>query len=161
MAKRHERTLARRQAVQVLYSAEINDVSPDEAAENLAWVLEDGEEGVLLDYALELVKGVQEHQSEIDAYMANTSENWSILRMPIVDRSILRVALFEMMHEDKVPVSVSINEAVELAKAFGGEDESPRFVNGVLGRIARQMEGSDEVKVASGEQSGATDGTDA
>lgn len=140
MAKRHERTLARRQAVQVLYSAEINDITPDEAAENLAWVLEDSEEGVLLDYALELVKGVETHQSEIDAHLADTSENWSLLRMPIVDRSILRVALFEMLHEDKVPVSVSINEAVELAKGFGGEDESPRFVNGVLGRIARELE---------------------
>lgn len=142
MAKRHERTLARRQAVQVLYSAEINDITPDEAADNLAWVLEDGDEGLLLDYALELVQGVESNQDEIDSYLKDTSENWSLMRMPIVDRSILRVALYEMLHEPKVPVSVTINEAVELAKGFGGEDESPRFVNGVLGRIARQLETS-------------------
>lgn len=60
--------------------------------------------------------------------------------MPIVDRSILRLAAYEMMYVDDVPVSVSINEAVELAKDFGGEDESPRFVNGVLGRIAKRLE---------------------
>ena len=60
--------------------------------------------------------------------------------MPIVDRCILRLATYEMLFVDEVPVSVAINEAVELAKDFGGEDESPRFVNGVLGRIARQLE---------------------
>ena len=70
-----------------------------------------------------------------------TSENWALARMPIVDRSILRLATYEMMYVDDVPTSVTINEAVELAKDFGGEDESPRFVNGVLGRIARSMEG--------------------
>lgn len=140
MAKRHERTQARRQAVQALYSAEINDTTPVEAARSLAWVVEDENEGPLLDYAYELVQGVQDNQSEIDSYLSGTSENWSLLRMPIVDRSILRLALYEMLHEPKVPVSVTINEAVELAKAFGGEDESPRFVNGVLGRIARQLE---------------------
>ena len=64
--------------------------------------------------------------------------------MPIVDRSILRLAVYEMMFVGEVPTSVCINEAIELAKDFGGEDESPRFVNGVLGRIARRLEGSDE-----------------
>lgn len=156
MAKRHERTLARRQAVQVLYSAEINDITPDEAADNLAWVLEDSEEGPLLEYALTLVAGVEGHKAEIDSYLADTSENWSLMRMPIVDRSILRVALYEMLYETKVPVSVAINEAVELAKAFGGEDESPRFVNGVLGRIARQRCGSDaDVAAEAGSAAGA------
>lgn len=69
------------------------------------------------------------------------SENWSLARMPIVDRSILRLATFEMMYIDDVPTSVTINEAVELAKDFGGEDESHRFVNGILGRIAKMLEG--------------------
>lgn len=166
MAKRHERTLARRQAVQVLYSAEINDITPDEAADNLAWVLEDSEEGPLLEYALTLVAGVEGHKAEIDSYLADTSENWSLMRMPIVDRSILRVALYEMLYETKVPVSVAINEAVELAKAFGGEDESPRFVNGVLGRIARQRGGSDagvaaEAGSAAGAQEVGAQATDA
>ena len=60
--------------------------------------------------------------------------------MPIMDRSVLRLATYEMLHEDDVPVSVSINEAVDLAKEFGGEDESHRFVNGVLGQIAKRLE---------------------
>ena len=62
---------------------------------------------------------------------------------PIVDRSILRLATFEMMYIDDVPTSVTINEAVELAKDFGGEDESHRFVNGILGRIAKMLEGEE------------------
>ena len=60
--------------------------------------------------------------------------------MPVVDRAILRIAVYEMLYVDEVPVSVAINEAVELAKMYGGEDESSRFVNGVLGRIARAEE---------------------
>ena len=64
--------------------------------------------------------------------------------MPIVDRSILRLATFEMMYIDDVPTSVTINEAVELAKDFGGEDESHRFVNGILGRIAKMLEGEED-----------------
>ena len=76
----------------------------------------------------------------IDVRLNSTSENWKLNRMPIVDRCILRLATYEMLFVDEVPVSVAINEAVELAKDFGGEDESPRFVNGVLGRIARQLE---------------------
>ena len=60
--------------------------------------------------------------------------------MPVVDRALLRLAVYEMVYVDDVPVSVAINEAVELAKVYGGEDESSRFVNGVLGRISRTME---------------------
>ena len=63
--------------------------------------------------------------------------------MPVVDRALLRLAVYEIVYVDDVPVSVAINEAVELAKAYGGEDESSRFVNGVLGRIARTLEGAD------------------
>ena len=130
----HERTRDRVSAVQVLYTSELTGKSPSElldcglclvareAPADEAEAAEAGafgriEEGTLTDYALALI------------------------RMPIVDRSILRLAVFEIFNCDDVPVSVSINEAVELAKGFGGEDDSPRFVNGVLGRIARSMEG--------------------
>ena len=99
------------------------------------------EEGTLTDYALALIHGVEANQAQVDERIEAASENWALSRMPIVDRSILRLAVFEMFNCDDVPVSVSINEAVELAKGFGGEDDSPRFVNGVLGRIARSMEG--------------------
>ena len=141
-AKRHERTSARRAALQVLYTSEITDESPAAIAEGDRRLEEDGP---LPEYALMLVRGVESHRIAIDNHLAATSENWSLARMPIVDRSILRLATFEMMYIDDVPTSVTINEAVELAKDFGGEDESPRFVNGVLGRIAKIL---DEEKAA-------------
>lgn len=136
-AKRHERTRARRAALQVLYTSEIRDMSPVVAAEAGSRLAEDGP---LHDYGLSLVRGIHEHKDAIDEHLVQTSENWSLARMPIVDRSILRLATYEMMYVDDVPTSVAINEAVELAKDFGGEDESPRFVNGVLGRIAKRLE---------------------
>lgn len=154
-AKRHERTRARRAALQVLYSGEITDVSPTSIAEGAGYP---AEEGPLPEYALSLVRGVEAHRASIDKHLASTSENWSLARMPIVDRSILRLATYEMMYREDVPISVSINEAVELAKDFGGEDESPRFVNGVLGRIAKQLE---EEAPAAPAAAPASDGADA
>lgn len=138
MAKRHERTRARYSALQVLYTSEIQGAYPSEVAVSEKYLSEDG--GDLPDYARKLIEGVEAHRTEIDNLLASTSENWSLARMPIVDRSILRLAAYEMMYMDDVPVSVSINEAVELAKGFGGKDESPQFVNGVLGRIATRLE---------------------
>ena len=137
MARRHERTVARQSALQVLYTSEIQGVPASDLVENGS-VLED--ETPLSDYAVRLIDGVDEKMLSINARLASTSENWKLDRMPVVDRCILRLAAYEMLYVDEVPVSVAINEAVELAKGFGGEDESPRFVNGVLGRIARQIE---------------------
>ncbi len=137
-AKRHERTFARRCAIQALYTSEIQNLAPS-AVLDQGLCLVEGDE-VLNDYAVMLMRGVEEHCDAIDDRLRSVSENWAVERMPIVDRMILRVAVFEMVYCDQVPVSVSINEAVELAKGFGGEDESPRFVNGVLGQIARTLE---------------------
>ena len=137
MARQHERTASRKSAVQVLYAGVIRNRRASE-------LLSGGEilclDDALSDYALMLVEGVEVHEAEIDERLESISENWSVCRMPIMDRTILRLALFEMLYVDDVPTSVSINEAVELAKEFGGEDDSPRFVNGMLGRVARQME---------------------
>lgn len=136
-SKRHQRTAARRAALALLYTSEITE-------EHATAIAEEGraleEAGPLSDYAQRLVRGVESHVAMIDKKLASTSENWSVHRMPIVDRCILRLAVYEMMFVDEVPTSVCINEAIELAKDFGGEDESPRFINGVLGRIARSME---------------------
>ena len=126
----------------MLYTSEITEESPAAIAEGPTRLAEDGP---LPEYALALVRGVEAHRCAIDGHLSATSENWSLVRMPIVDRSILRLATYEMMYVDDVPTSVTINEAVELAKDFGGEDESPRFVNGVLGRIAKIL---DEEKAA-------------
>ena len=140
-AKRHQRTAARRAALALLYTSEITEEYATTIADE-GRALE--EAGPLTDYAKQLVRGVGSHIAAIDKEIAATAENWSVHRMPIVDRSILRLAVYEMMFVGEVPTSVCINEAIELAKDFGGEDESPRFVNGVLGRIARRLEGSDE-----------------
>lgn len=140
-AKRHQRTAARRAALALLYTSEITEEYATTIADE-GRALE--EAGPLTDYAKQLVRGVESHIAAIDKEIAATAENWSVHRMPIVDRSILRLAVYEMMFVDEVPTSVCINEAIELAKDFGGEDESPRFVNGVLGRIARRLEGFDE-----------------
>ena len=135
--KKHERRIAREAALSLLYSC---DISESDALQ----VIEEGlypDDLELSDYAEQLVAGVVQHEGEIDSRLAATSENWALERMPVVDRAILRLAAYEMLFVDEVPISVSINEAVELAKAFGGEDDSSRFVNGVLGRIARTIEG--------------------
>lgn len=134
--KRHERSLARRCALQVLYQGEILNKPADQ-------VVDEGlvpDEAGMGDYARMLIMGVSSHKSELDRIIGASSQNWAIDRMPVVDRSILRLAVFELKYVDDVPVSVSINEAVELAKEFGGEDDSHRFVNGILGRIARDNE---------------------
>ena len=135
------RSAARRKALQILFQCEITGLG-------YATILSEGfcieEVGVPCDFTRLLLEGVQTHNREIDDLVSMVSENWSLVRMPLVDRSILRLATFEMLFLDEVPYSVSINEAVELAKSFGGEDESSRFVNGVLGRIANLLsEGSD------------------
>jgi N utilization substance protein B len=130
------RSTARRRALQILFQSEICGCGPRSIlAEGLC--LE--EVGVPCDFTRLLLEGVDAHADEIDGLIARTSEHWSLGRMPLVDRSILRLATFEMLYVDDVPYSVSINEAIELAKSFGGEDESSRFVNGVLGRIASHL----------------------
>lgn len=140
--KVHERRLARESALALLYSSDITEQKVGQIVEEGAYPAEDVD---LTEYAEALVLGVAERSADIDEKLASTSENWAVDRMPVVDRAILRLAVYEMLYVDDVPVSVAINEAVELAKAFGGEDDSARFVNGVLGRIARSLEGGEEV----------------
>jgi len=87
-------------------------------------------------YATEIAIGVERSLDEIDRLISDSSEHWSVFRMPVVDRNVLRIAVYEMHWVDDVPDSVAINEAVSIAKEYGGEDSS-KFVNGVLGKIAR------------------------
>lgn len=144
-SRKHERRKARESALALLYSCDITECDPVALIEEGRYPAEGFE---FPEYAERLVLGVGEHLADIDALLASTSENWALDRMPIVDRAVLRLAAYEMSYVDEVPVSVAINEAVELAKAFGGEDDSSRFVNGVLGRIARGMEGDSQVPAA-------------
>lgn len=131
-----ERTLARKHALQLMYQGEILEKAPRELIENAQLVPET--QG-LDEYALILLDGTKEKLEAIDELIDSASDNWTLDRMPVVDRSLLRLTTYEMRYVDDVPVSVSINEAVNLAKEFGGDD-SPRFINGILGRIATQLE---------------------
>ncbi len=90
-------------------------------------------------YAREIVDGVADHLDEIDELIASYSQGWSIDRMPNVDRSVLRIASWEILHNPDMPVAVAIDEAVELAKEYSTED-SGRFVNGVLSKIVQHRQ---------------------
>ncbi len=135
-SQHEERTLARKQALQLMYQGEILEKTPRELIDNGQLVPETQGLG---EYALMLLDGAKESLEAIDELIESASDNWTLDRMPVVDRSLLRLTTYEMRYVDDVPVSVSINEAVNLAKEFGGDD-SPRFINGILGRIATQLE---------------------
>lgn len=93
-------------------------------------------------FSQEVLRGIEAHQEEIDAHIDEMAIGWRIERMPKVDLSILRIAIYEMLYRDDIPCSVSINEAVELAKAFGG-DRSSAYINGMLGTLAKKLEGGE------------------
>lgn len=92
-----------------------------------------------IDFANGIVDGIAEHEKEIDSIIGEASHGWAIDRMPKVDLSVLRVAVFELVFDKKAPQKVIINEAVRIATKYGGAD-SPRFINGVLGKIASSEE---------------------
>lgn len=124
------------QALQMLYQREITGMSTGRILSDESYSTEDG---VPDAYARDLATGVEANLDGIDGVLGEVSEHWSVSRMPVVDRNILRVATFELLYGTDVPPSVAINEAVELAKVYGGEDSS-KFVNGVLGKIAERRE---------------------
>ena len=124
------RSKARKRAVDVLYEA---DVRGRGRLELLGERVADGNPPVP-DHSVRLVEGVAEHAARIDELIDTHASNWSIDRLPDVDRAILRMAVYELLWVDDVPDAVVIDEAVELAKALS-TDESPKYVNGVLGAI--------------------------
>ncbi len=95
-------------------------------------------EAAARNFATELIKGVIQHRKEVDELIASATINFQIGRMAVVDRNVLRVAVFEMLHCPAVPPVVALNEAIEIARKFG-DTESGRFVNGVLDRIASTL----------------------
>ena len=133
MARRHD---ARRLAAVVLYQAEVGGADPQEILaerRNLG-------EGVPR-FTEELVLGVVEHRSDIDVLLQRHAREWTLDRMPALDRTLLRLACFELLYREDVPAAVAIDEAVAAAKELSTEDSS-RFVNGVLGEIARERAGA-------------------
>lgn len=126
------RSKTRKRAVDILFEADLRNTDPvTTAAERI-----DDADRPVQPYALQLVEGVCAHQDRIDELITTYADGWSLQRMPGVDRAILRTAVFELLWTDDVPDAVVIDEAIELAKALS-TDESPRFINGLLGRIAQ------------------------
>ena len=135
MAARHR---SRQRALQVLYQWDMTKRPMDEAISAFYDTLssdedEDGEKPGRDEFMEELAKGTSEMSEDIDHRIASKSENWKLERMPIVDRNILRMAIFEMSRKE-TPAAVVIDEALELARQFSGE-ESVSFINGVLDAV--------------------------
>ena len=142
-----KRTLARECALKVLYQIDITKISVEEAAANY-WESNPAEPDVVT-FATGLVSGTIAHKESIDALLSKHADNWTIERMAVIDRNVLRLGAFELLHLDDVPSKVAINEAVELAKRYGG-DESSKFVNGILDTIHKTAPRSQSPDVAAG-----------
>ncbi len=128
------RRKARRRAVDVLYEAELRD---EDVQEVLRRRIAHADPPVP-EYTVRLVEGFATNGERIDELIASYSEGWTLDRMPVVDRNILRLATLELLYHSDIDAPVAITEAVELAKSLSTED-SPRFINGLLGRLADQL----------------------
>lgn len=125
----------REQAFFLCFESLFSDTDIDELADNAG----DARDEFLSDYALSCAKGVKEHQEDIDALISdNLKKGWKISRISKVSLALLRLAIYEMKYCDDVPVSVSINEAVELSKKYTLKDDTA-FINGVLGSVAKSL----------------------
>ncbi len=135
-----KRRQARERALQVLFQVNVGHADPAEAFKFM-----DENFGTLKknqDFSQGLVYGTLENLKHIDQVIAGISKDWHINRMAVVDKNIMRLALYEIFYCDDIPANVSVNEAVELGKVFGGGD-SGRFINGILGRV---LESPDDYK---------------
>jgi N utilization substance protein B len=121
--------------LQTLYALEVGKDFRMEAAEEF-WKRRGLKKTGSREFITKTVAGVLDHRKEIDRSIEKNSRNWSLPRIAAVERSILRIAAFEILHVPETPVQVAINEAVELAKIYGGKDSSG-FVNGILDQLAR------------------------
>lgn len=122
--------------MKALYQMDVGQGDPAAAVAYLSE--EEAAEPATSALAGEIVAGVLAHRAEIDRNIAERSREWRLERLAPVDRNILRVAIWELLHRPDVPTAVAIDEAIELAKTFGGAD-SGRFVNGILGQMARTL----------------------
>lgn len=130
----------REQAFILIFETLFSDTDIDELADNAI----DSNDEYLSDYAIACAKGVLANTDEIDQYItANLKKGWKISRIARVSYALMRLAIYEMLYIEDVPVSVSINEAVELSKKYSMPDDSG-FVNGVLGAVAKQIDNSNE-----------------
>lgn len=128
------RRKARKRALDVLYEADLRDSPPVQVlagyVERIARPRPEH-----LGYTVSLVEGVAAHLDRIDELIASYAEGWTLDRMPVIDRNLARIAVYELLYLDDIDDAVAITEAVELARQMS-TDDSPRFLNGILGRIA-------------------------
>lgn len=137
-----KRRQAREAALQALFQVEVGRVAPDKA---IAYVVENNElVPEVEEFCRSLVEGVLREKDKLDQVIAELAVDWSLERLGNVDRNVLRLGLYEIMFRDDIPTSVSINEAVEIAKRYG-DSKSGRFINGILGQFVRtQTQSSDK-----------------
>ena len=126
------RSKARKRALDILFECELRSVPLGETLDERVLA---GEPPVN-EYTVVLVRGVAEHRARIDELLSTYAQGWSLERMPTVDRNVLRIGVFEILYVDEVPDAVAISEAMNLVRELS-TDESPAFVNGVLGTIVR------------------------
>ncbi|MCC9087743.1 transcription antitermination factor NusB [Bacillus sp. A015] len=127
-----KRRTAREKALQTLFQIDVSNIDPKEA---ITHALDEQESDPFFE---ELVFGVLEQKDKLDDMISQHLVNWKLDRIANVDRAILRLSVYEMVYQDDIPASVSMNEAIELAKLFG-DDKAPKFVNGVLSNIKNDL----------------------
>jgi N utilization substance protein B len=127
------RSKARKRALDVLYASEMRNRSTVDA------LADQSEAGQVNDYTVTLVEGVTENRKRLDEVISTYAQGWTLDRMPAVDRNVLRMATFEVLYVDDVPDPVAVSEALHLVRDLS-TDESPAFVNGVLGNIVRDRD---------------------
>ncbi|MDP3791186.1 MAG: transcription antitermination factor NusB [Candidatus Omnitrophota bacterium] len=128
-----KRTKAREYALQILYAVDITKDDPKECIERF-WEGSDESSDQVKTFTNELVLGTADKMKEINSLISKHATNWQLERMAVIDRNVLRFAAYELLFMDDIPPKVSINEAIDIAKKFGGND-SGKFVNGVLDKI--------------------------
>ena len=131
------RRKAREVALQFLYQLELHGESDPAAHEGDFWARHPVDDETRA-FASSLVGGTKRRQGEIDGLIVQYTEHWDLERMAVVDRNILRLAVYELLDHEKVPPKVAINEAIEIAKKFGTR-ESGRFINGILDRVHKEL----------------------
>jgi transcription antitermination protein NusB len=132
------RSRAREVALQLLFQRDLNQGVDRAALER--FVRDRLRDDSLMPFCLGLYDGVAAHQTDIDRCLSETAENWRLVRMAVVDRNVLRLGAYELLHTPDTPPNVALDEAIELARRYGSAD-SPAFVNGVLDRLTRKDEG--------------------
>ena len=131
------RSKARKRALDALYAAELNKLNPLDVLEAALGAAEGRQnQDAIFDYAETLVRGVTGELSALDSRLQNLSEGWKLERMPNLDRALLRIGAWEILHNPDVPNEVAISEAVNLASELS-TDESPKFINGILARLSK------------------------